>query len=546
VSGDGIRDPDSSSARNAGASAAREPAADASLDCSGGADRSRGPGNTAAASTGCAPFDWREGLEERDPQLAAFLAELAREKSDGRADRDGTSEEHGSTPGAATVRNSGSDVPTARSADTGSTQCGDTDGSTDDATPFPHRRLDELLAGIGASEGFAWLAAPATTADTGPTARLHAYLDQLEAADPFTVDARLREVRLVQQRIDAELASLLREAVDGRLYRELGFKSLESYVEARLGLCPRTAWTLLAIERASARRSPALARAWADGRISSLAARALLPVVGHHHDDAWITRARTLTLRRLEAEVAWTLDRIGEGKPAEPPPVDLDLAGAPLAGLTVEELQMRAHPAPAQASGSGPDSAEELKMRAHPAPAEPSGSGPDFAEQLKMRAQPAPDMASIPCAQVTFFAPQSVIALAEETMMALRIGSEPRGSAFERMLALAMLEWMAAPAHRDPVFARDGWRCAVPGCSSRRNLHDHHVVFRSHGGDNAHDNRITVCAAHHLHGLHRGRIRAHGAAPHGVVWELGIRFGGGEPLARLHGDRYLDRHGGAP
>jgi len=33
------------------------------------------------------------------------------------------------------------------------------------------------------------------------------------------------------------------------------------------------------------------------------------------------------------------------------------------------------------------------------------------------------------------------------------------------------------------VFARDGWRCTVPGCTSYRNLHDHHIVFRSVGGD---------------------------------------------------------------
>jgi hypothetical protein len=92
-------------------------------------------------------------------------------------------------------------------------------------------------------------------------------------------------------------------------------------------------------------------------------------------------------------------------------------------------------------------------------------------------------------------------------------------------------EWMSAPRHRDPVFERDGWRCTVPGCRSRRNLHDHHVRFRSHGGGNTRDNRITVCASHHLHGLHAGRICAHGHAPHEIIWEM--------PLGRLFGDRYL-------
>ena len=89
------------------------------------------------------------------------------------------------------------------------------------------------------------------------------------------------------------------------------------------------------------------------------------------------------------------------------------------------------------------------------------------------------------------------------------------------------------------MFERDRWRCAVPACSARRALHDHHVVFRSQGGDNARDNRVTVCAAHHLHGIHEGHIRVRGRAPDAIVWELGVRPGR-PPLLRLQGDRYLE------
>jgi len=102
----------------------------------------------------------------------------------------------------------------------------------------------------------------------------------------------------------------------------------------------------------------------------------------------------------------------------------------------------------------------------------------------------------------------------------------------------AQAEWEQQPRHRDPVFARDGWRCAVPACTSRRNLHDHHLLFRSRSGGNARDNRITVCAWHHLRGIHQGRVRAWGTAPDDVTWELGLRSGCA-PLLRLHGDEYL-------
>ena len=98
-------------------------------------------------------------------------------------------------------------------------------------------------------------------------------------------------------------------------------------------------------------------------------------------------------------------------------------------------------------------------------------------------------------------------------------------------------EWEDQPGHRDPVFARDGWRCAVPVCTSRRELHDHHVVFRSRGGGNERTNRITLCALHHLRGLHAGRIRAEGDAPHAITWEIGV-WPGRRPLLRLVGERY--------
>ncbi len=109
----------------------------------------------------------------------------------------------------------------------------------------------------------------------------------------------------------------------------------------------------------------------------------------------------------------------------------------------------------------------------------------------------------------------------------------------ERLVHHVVHEWESQPRNRDPIFARDGWRCAVPACSGRRNLHDHHVIFRSRGGSNARDNRVTVCAWHHLRGVHAGVVRAWGEAPDGLAWELGVQAGR-RPLLRLSsGDVYL-------
>ncbi len=45
------------------------------------------------------------------------------------------------------------------------------------------------------------------------------------------------------------------------------------------------------------------------------------------------------------------------------------------------------------------------------------------------------------------------------------------------------------------VLERDGWRCQT--CGSMTNLEVHHAQFRSHQGDDAETNLITLCAQCH-------------------------------------------------
>ncbi len=58
------------------------------------------------------------------------------------------------------------------------------------------------------------------------------------------------------------------------------------------------------------------------------------------------------------------------------------------------------------------------------------------------------------------------------------------------------------------IFVRDGWRCRVPGCSSRRNMQVHHVIYRSHGGGNEDDNLAVLCAlCRARHKMHYADLR---------------------------------------
>ena len=223
--------------------------------------------------------------------------------------------------------------------------------------------------------------------------------------------------------------------------------------------------------------------AYPDGKLSAVRALTLLPVVTEDTAAVWVSRAQEVTVRRLNDEVEWVLAGRDGLAPVLPPP----------SGAALSEWQTCARP--------------EWELAD---------------------------------SQITFTAPASVVALFRTAVLAFTDRPDWYWIGCERLLRHVQDEWRAQPRHRDPVFERDGWRCAVPACSSRRNLHDHHVLFRSRGGDNARDNRVTVCAGHHLHGIHAGRIRAWGAAPDRITWELGVRPGR-PPLLRLEGDRYVAR-----
>jgi hypothetical protein len=254
--------------------------------------------------------------------------------------------------------------------------------------------------------------------------------DDLAEASARELDRRLRTAMAFLQGIDLETGRILREIVDRRLCREIGFESVERYAAERLDLSARTARRLVALARAG-RRAPAVGRAFGDGTLSAFQAHALARVADRASADAWVERARAVTLRRLEDEVAARAET--SGRPA---------------------------------------------VIAFRAPAEVAGS---------FRAAIA------------------------------------RAGSLAALLAHAIATWVQAGELFEDYadFDRDGFRCTVPGCTARRNLHSHHIRFRSAGGADAPWNRTTLCAVHHQRGVHDGTLGICGRAPDALVYELG-------------------------
>jgi hypothetical protein len=135
--------------------------------------------------------------------------------------------------------------------------------------------------------------------------------------------------------------------------------------------------------------------------------------------------------------------------------------------------------------------------------------------------------------------PRRVVRVVEAAVRAVR-KVEGRwlspGACLARVAQHFVETWKPLLAGRRPrrarVLERDGHWCQVPGCS-RLAAHAHHIRPRSLGGGDEPENLVSLCAAHHLHGLHRGWIGVAGRAPGALVWRLGP--GAGATAGSLYG-----------
>ena len=129
----------------------------------------------------------------------------------------------------------------------------------------------------------------------------------------------------------------------------------------------------------------------------------------------------------------------------------------------------------------------------------------------------------------TIAAPPDTFDLLRETLRmarALAGQSVSLGTCLVEMAEHFVAVWKAhvklKMTKRMRIFGRDRHRCQVPGCS-RPAAHAHHLEYRSQGGSNDESNLLSLCAAHHLFGIHDERMRVTGTAPDKLVWEFGLR-----------------------
>ncbi len=339
-------------------------------------------------------------------------------------------------------------------------------------------------------------AAPAHASDTEdtplertpasePPAEVAALAAELEEADAFELDRRLRRAIRLEQTLDAAIAPRLRVVTCAEYeWRGSSYQPLARYAPEQLGMSVGKARALLRLERAGD-VCPELRNAYRSGRLSWVKAQCLLPLLlldlEGEWRPAWVAWAERVTVRRLERDVERALL---------------------LSGPAWRRCQF--HPERAQ----DPVPESERPMCAHDA-------DPDATEELVFRV------------------PHGVAALFLGLRQTIRRRAWQEngrqlhdGEAFDVILSLALLAWIRRDPRAprpDPVIERDGYLCAIPGCASRRSLHNHHVIFRSRGGRDEHVNRLTLCAFHHQRCVHSELLRVWGRAPDALVFEMGLR-----------------------
>ncbi len=352
----------------------------------------------------------------------------------------------------------------------------------------------------------------------------------MRIAEAQSLHQRILAQRVAHRQAEHQLAVLLAELSDRRLFAELGYASVGEYGVEVLDLPKRTTRDLVRIGR-RLDELPALAAALSAGELDWTKAREVVSIATPETAAAWVARALTVSSRVLEREVAHA--RVGELPPAEGVPPER----GPERVRVVLEMQASdaevLYQAIALCRAQSDLDREELDDGAllamiannyvHAAAArEDTPTG----ERYRIVVHQCPD-----CGHAE--SPHHDVAdtvVAEATCDAEVVDMRPGESE-------GHAERIIPPVARRKLLHRAGWRCEVPGCCNRLWLDVHHLQARAEGGGNEAANLVVLCCAHHravhLGGLALARERGGGVR---VTHREGRR-------RRAHDARPLDRDG---
>ncbi len=348
-----------------------------------------------------------------------------------------------------------------------------------------------------------------------------------------------REITALGQKVQFYLARLLRTVNQLSLYRDMMFSSLGHYTVERLGISRRTAYELVWLGRRCI-ELPELGDAFLSGRLTREQVLLAAAIADEKTVSTWIPWAQRVPVLALRAEVK-RIRRLIESDENLPWKALLvpGFAGGGGPGATGSPGE------DAEEAGAAQESCLHEGVRVCAAGQEGSGrAGAPAGAPIRLSFSLPHDMKPLwDEALSRFLAAHGSTISAFEGAVDGTMSCNRQNAAYqeivppflEMLLDHFLITWLTLTKkerhHR--VLVRDGFRCTIPGCSSRRNLHVHHVVFRSHGGSDEDRNLTTLCLAHHVKGVHEGHITIVGTAPDRLTIQLGVERGE-KPFAVWH------------
>jgi 5-methylcytosine-specific restriction endonuclease McrA len=299
-----------------------------------------------------------------------------------------------------------------------------------------------------------------------------------------------------------------------KLYRDLGYGSIQQYASLGLGFSRSKTAQFLRLVRALD-VLPVLRASLEKGEVSWTKAREVVKVATPKTEAAWVREARGSSRRRLERRVAEARGRAKAARKGDRRQVSLAVEGGPeeacgsLAGRAPAEVPVDVHArfSPEQYARyetlmealrkkGEKSSREELLLaglEALAAGVSPADRPADRGECTRVHSGPTHQVVVQVCPRcrqgevVTSRGPKPV---APATLRAVLCDTRVHKPGERNRASIP-------PSVRRKVLARDQYRCRGAGCRSARFLSVHHRIPRETGGTNDPENLITLCGNCH-------------------------------------------------
>ena len=286
------------------------------------------------------------------------------------------------------------------------------------------------------------------------------------------------------------------DILERKLYRELGYGSINQYAKQELGFSTSRTGDFLSICR-SLERLPKVKEKLESGELGYTHARELVKVADEKNQDDWLQFAQGSSRRELEREVKRAKQEVADqaaGQPSLLPvprkrpaavcPVRVSMEMSPSQFARYEALweQIRKQ-------GTAPgDKVEALleMMASSLEKTSPRGDiGTPVRPPVQIHVHQCPDCgkATVQTGRGELELSRAELAQAECDCQISRPGDRNTTS--------------IPPVTRRRVLARDRHQCQSPGCGHTRHLEIHHKIPRSRGGTNDPSNLSVLCSACH-------------------------------------------------